>query len=940
MSSSASKPWLRSFVVASSLLAGLAAQVPDPAPLPSTPFFTGVRYDARIPTLQQVVGQDWGTEVSSHAEVETYLQALAAAAPDRLRLVPYGKSWEGRTLYYALVGAPTNLQRVETIQRGMQRLADPRGLADVDAEALVGDLPAVGWLANCVHGDEPSGTDAATFVLYHLLAAQGDPLVELVTKELLLGVDPLQNPDGRDRFVHSTRGARGRWPDATPLGAEHSQPWPGGRVNHALFDMNRDWFAMTQPETQARVRTFLSFWPLLYVDLHEMGGNSSYYFPPPAQPVNREITATQREWLVRYGRNNARWFDRYGFSYFTRESYDSFYPGYGEGWPTFHGSIGMTFEMASARGLVYRRRDEQLLHYRDGVMRHAVASMATLETLAKAPKEALRSFLQHRRAGVARGTEGAVKAYVFPDAGDRTRLARLMNLLLAQGIEVQRTTQAFTATAKSLRAKAADAAAPVAFAAGSYVVAMDQPASALATVLLQPHFDMEPEFLAEQKQREKKRRSLEFYDLTAWALPLLFGVDAYPLGERVPGPLQTLRAGEANAGAPPLREAPPQVAYVVAWGHNGAAALLAELLRLGVKVRSIDEAFVLDGVEYPAGSYVVRVHGQPPELHARMRELAAAHGVAPYCADSSWVERGPDFGTDEGLTLKVPRVAMAWDRPVVANSAGWLRYLLEQRYGVPVTPLRTHELGRVELDRFTVLILPEGSDYADVLGKRGTAAIQGFVERGGVLVTLGSASRWLMDKDVGLLASEAEPRQAGKKAGEAGKPAADQPATDKPAADKPAGDGAKEGAPKDDAKTAKGTEAAAPFDYDAAIRPDKEAPPSTPGAILQVQVDGEHWLGFGYRGTASVVHDSANILTPVKLDRGTNVAIYAVADELVQAGFVFDDSRRQLPQKAYLVHQPRGRGHVVAFAEDPNVRAFADGLNLLLLNAVLLTAGR
>lgn len=939
MTSSASLHWLRSFVVASSLLPGIAAQVPDPVPLPSTPFFAGVRYDERIPTLQQVVGHDWGSEVSSHAEVEMYLQALVAAAPDRLRLVPYGESWEGRTLYYALFGTPANLQRIDAIQRGMQRLADPRGLADADAEALVGDLPAVGWLANCVHGDEPSGTDAATFVLYHLLAAQGDPLVELVTKELLLGVDPLQNPDGRDRFVHSTRAARGRWADATPLGAEHSQPWPGGRVNHALFDMNRDWFAMTQPETQARVRTFLSFWPLLYVDLHEMGGNSSYYFPPPAQPVNREITATQREWLGRYGRNNARWFDRYGFGYFTRESYDSFYPGYGEGWPTFHGSIGMTFEMASARGLVYRRRDEQLLHYRDGVMRHAVASMATLETLAKAPKEALRAFLQHRRAGIARGTDGPVKAYVFPDQGDRTRLARLMNLLLAQGIEVQRTTQAFAATAKSLRAKGADAAVPVTFAAGSYVVAMDQPASALATVLLQPHFDMEPEFLAEQKQREKKRRSLEFYDLTAWALPLLFDVDAYSLGERVPGPLQRLRAGEAGSGAVPLRAAPPQVAYVVAWGQNGAAALLAELLRLGVKARSIDEPFVLDGVEYPAGSYVVRVHGQPPDLHARMRELAQAHGVTPYCADSSWIERGPDFGTDEGLALKVPRVAMAWDRPVVANSAGWLRYLLEQRYGVPVTPLRTHELGRVELDRFTVLILPEGGDYADVLGKRGTAAIQGFVERGGVLVTLGSASRWLMAKDVGLLASEAEPRQAGKKEKESDKPAAEKPAGET-RADEPAGEATKEGAPKDEAKTAKGAEAAVPFDYDAAIRPDKEAPPATPGAILRVLVDGEHWLGFGYRGSTSVVHDSANILTPVKLDRGTNVAIYAKAEDLVQAGFVFDDSRQQLPQKAYLVHQPRGRGHVVAFAEDPNVRAFADGLNLLLLNAVLLTAGR
>jgi hypothetical protein len=267
---------------------------------------------------------------------------------------------------------------------------------------------------------------------------------------------------------------------------------------------------------------------------------------------------------------------------------------------------------------------------------------------------------------------------------------------------------------------------------------------------------------------------------------------------------------------------------------------------------------------------------------------------------------------------------MAWDRPVNANSAGWVRYLLEQRYGIPVTPVRTQQLDDVELDRFTVLILPEGGGYGGVLGKGGADAIKGFVARGGVLITLGSATRWLTDKDVGLLASEAESRE---------KPAGDK-AKDKPSADEPAtGPGA-------DAKAEAKDEPHEPFDYAKAIRPDKESPPSTPGAILRVTIDPDHWLGFGYHGSASVVHDGNNILTPVKLDRGTNVAIYAVADQLVQAGFVWDESRRQLPQKAFLVHQPFGRGHVVAFAEDPNVRAFADGLHLMLLNAVLLTAGR
>ncbi|MDO8348995.1 MAG: M14 family zinc carboxypeptidase, partial [Planctomycetota bacterium] len=886
----------------------------------------------RIPTIEQVAGHVFGAEVSAHADVENYLRALAAASP-RIRLVEFGKSWEGRTLWYAIVGSEPNLARLPAIQAGMQRLADPRGLLEADAETVMRDLPAVGWLANCVHGDEPSGTDASLLVLYHLLAAQNDPVVTKVFEQCVILVDPLQNPDGRDRFVHSTRAARGRWPDATPLGAEHSQPWPGGRVNHALFDMNRDWFAMSQPETQARVRAFLEWWPLVYVDLHEMGGNSTYYFAPPAQPVNGEITAGQREWLTRYGKNNARWFDRFGFDYFTREVYDSFYPGYGEGWPTFHGSIGMTFEMASARGLVFRRKDDSLVHYRDGVHRHFVASMGTLETLANGRDGALRSFLQHRRAGIARGEQGPVRDYVFPDRGDRTRLSRLANLLLAQGIEVHRAASELKAVAVPL---GGGEAKEQTFPTGSYVVSMAQPASTLAHVLLHPHFDMDPVFVAEQKRRESRRLGTEFYDLTAWSLPLLFGVEAWTTAVAATGERTLLRAGQASAGMAPLRAEPPKVAWVVAWGQNGAAALLAELLRLGVKARCIDRKFTLDGIEYPAGSYVVKVQDQPADLHARLRELAVVHGVSPYCADSSWVDSGPNFGSENSHVLKVPRVAMAWDRPVNANSAGWLRYLLEQRYGIPVTPLRCHQLDDVDLDRFTVLVLPEGNGYAGIVGKKGAEAVKGFVARGGVLVTLGSATKWLVDENVKLLASEAEPRQKPKEP-EKGKDG------DKPG-EKPAEKAAEKPAVKPDEKpaadVAKPEPAPEPFDYGKTIRPDKESPPATPGAILQVTIDPDQWLGFAYQGTANVVHYTANNFTPDKIDRGTNVAIYAVAEQLVKAGFVWDEAKKQLPQKAFLVHQPHGRGHVIAFAEDPNVRAFADGMNLLLLNAVLLTAGR
>jgi hypothetical protein len=882
-----------------------AAQIPDPTETAVTPYAPGTRYDPAIPTLEQVTGHQSGMAISTHADVKAYLSALASAS-DTVRIIRFGESWQGRELIYAVVARPERIAGLEQIQAGMQQLADPRALDAATEQRLLDELPATGWLANCVHGDEPSGTDAALMVLYHLVAARGDAVVDRILDESVVIVDPLQNPDGRDRFVFYTRAARGRWADPTPDSAEHSQPWPTGRSNHALFDMNRDWFAQTQPESQARIAAFMSHWPQVYVDLHEMGGNSTYYFAPPAEPVNSEVTTTQRKWLTRYGRNNAKAFDQHGFEYFTREAYDSFYPGYGDSWPTFHGSVGMTFEMASSRGIVYRKRDGRLLRYRDGVHRHFVSSMRTLQTLAENRREALESFVAHRKAGVARGVDGPIAEFVFPPSGDRTRLARLMNLLISQGIEVHQATGPYKVEAAS--PLGTDDPTERTFLPGTFTISMAQPASTLAHVLLEPHFDMTAEFVAEQRIRASRREGTQFYDLTAWSLPLLFGVETWQTNRPGTGPRQLLAVGGATSGAAPLRKAPPKVAYLIPWGSNGAAALAVDLLRRSVRIRSLDRSFRLGGVDFPAGSLVVRVNDQPEGLHARMAELSAAHGVEVHSADSSWVESGPDLGSGDSHVLEVPRIAMLWDRPVNTYSAGWARYLLERRYGLPVSVLRTRDAARSDLGRFTTLIVPEGSGYSDVLGRRGIDNIRTFVDKGGVLVTLGRATRWLMAEDVDLLASKAEDRQ----------PPVDN-ADPEP----------EEENTKDEA-----------FDYQAAIRPDKERPPTVPGAILRVCVDDRHWLGFGYTGHANVVHDSSNIITPIKLDRGTNVAVYAEGEQLVQAGFVWDESRTQLPNKAYLLHQSRGDGHIVAFAEDPNVRAFADGLNLMLLNAVVMTAGR
>jgi hypothetical protein len=247
----------------------------------------------------------------------------------------------------------------------------------------VRELPVVTWLIHAVHGNEISSSDAALAEAYHLLAAEGDQTVDTILRESNVLIDPLENPDGRARFLASNLAARAAAPDPEPLAAERDEPWPGGRANHYLFDMNRDWFALSQPETAGRVGVHLEWYPHVVVDLHEMGAESTYYFAPPAEPENPHITPRQRAWFTAFGKANAERFDQRGFPYFVKEIYDSFYPGYGESWPIFQGAVGMTYEQASARGLVYRRTDDTLLTYRQGIVQHFTAAITTAATAAR-----------------------------------------------------------------------------------------------------------------------------------------------------------------------------------------------------------------------------------------------------------------------------------------------------------------------------------------------------------------------------------------------------------------------------------------------------------------------------------------------------------------------------------------------------------------------------
>lgn len=879
-------------------------------------YYPSAKYDVAVPTLKQIVGHDWGEKITTHHETEKYIQALEAASNKRLKVIRYGETWEGRALYVLAIGSATNLDRIDAIKAGMKKLADPRKTTQQEADSLIASLPSAVWLMCSVHGNEISSTDAGLLTAYHMVASKEDVVVDSALKNTIVLIDPMQNPDGRDRFISWFRQNVGLFPDEDMQAAEHNEMWPSGRVNHYLFDMNRDWFAQTQLETQGRTKLFLDWFPQVVADLHEMGTDNSYYFAPPALPWNPNLTQVQMEWLTKFGRNNGAWFDKFGFDYFTRENFDSFYPGYGEGWPLFQGSLGMTYEQASVRGLAARRRDETTLLYRDSVQHHFIASISTIENTAKNREGLLRYFYDYRRSAIDEGMKEAVKEYIIEPGNDPSRSARLVAMLMRSGIEVKRAETPFSNP--STRDYEAGALQGRSFPPGSYIVSCAQPAKRLIRTLLDKRTEQDKEFLDEQRRRNKLRQPEEFYDMTAWSLPLLFDIPVY-IAEA------TSKVNTALLTSPPkatgqLRGGAAKLAYLIPWGTHASVEALSDMFKQNLRVHSSDRPFRLNTVSFNQGTLIVKIKDNPADLFDRMKKLSADYGVDVYPTDSSWVDDGPNFGSENITYLPRPRVVLVYNTPTNPNSAGWTRYQLERRFGYPVTTIRADQMRSADLSKYNVIILPDAfGSYSQPLGDG--VFLKEWVQKGGTLIGLAGAVNWLTDEKVGMISAKREKREKSTAKTDDAKKSPEPVKTEV----------------KDPTKIQ--SKDSAKDSLDKVIEPDDEYPNSTPGAILRVNLDRGHWLGYGYGDSTTVLVDSNRIYSLLKLDKGTNVGVYSNNDETPVSGFMWEDAKKQLPNKAYLMDVRLGRGHVIGFTEDPNYRGFMEGLSVMFMNAVFLSAG-
>ncbi len=853
-------------------------------------------YDPSIPTIGEVLGYQPGDRITWHKDAIRYFTALAAAAPERMTLTEYARTWENRELIYAVVSSATNIANLQSIKSGMQTLADPR-LTDADAaEQIIASQPAVTWLSYGVHGNEISSTDAAMLTAYHLLASRGDDLVTDIMNDTVVVIDPMQNPDGRDRFIHNFETAEGLVPDSDRLAAEHDEPWPCGRSNHYLFDMNRDWFIQTQPETQGRTSAMLEWYPVAYVDAHEMGSDGTYFFSPEAIPFNPHLAEDQTESLQLFGRNNARYFDQFGFDYFTREVYDAFYPGYGASWPSYFGGIAMTYEQASTRGLIFRQYDGNEVHYRDTVRNHFVTSLSTAETVSVNREKFLTDFYNYRVSAIEEGEDEDIRAYIVPVQADQAAANKLAGLLSRQDVEVSRALDSFNACGE-------------AYDAGSYVIRTDQPAKRFIRTLMDVDVPMEDDFLAVQEQRRANNLPDEIYDVTGWSLPLMFNIQAHacnraPSGEFAPVGIELFQPGVVTGGE-------ASVSYLVPWGSAPAVRFLAGALRQGLTVKSNDKAFTNIDNEYPAGTLILDVADNPANVFNVITELAANTGANVVAVNDSWVTDGPSFGSANVALMNEPKVAMAWDEPTTAYSAGNTRFVIERQFDFPVTPIRVDRLRTANLNRYQVLILPlmSGGGYKTALGEAGIENLKAWVRRGGVVIGMGNATRFLADPDVDLLSIRRE----------------------RAVVEIEDADDAEE---DEEEATVDGQYLAELEQYEEQVAALEDDPDAVAGVLVRADVHPEHWLSAGVAPVLNVLVRGTDVYTPIRINDGVNVARFQGPDDLLASGYIWEENRRQLAYKPFVVAQQQGAGQVVAFTQDPTVRAYLDGLNVILMNAI------
>ena len=851
-------------------------------------FSPALPYDATIPAPADFLGYELGEAFTVYADVLDYLAALDEAS-DRITMHGYGETYEGRPLRYLVITTPANHARIDAIRQQNLRLADPGALSNAEREQIIQDQPVLTSFSYNIHGNEASSTEAAMQVAYRLAAATDDATADLLDDTVII-MYPTVNPDGRDRYVYWYKSAKRNLVATNPDDLAHDAPWPNGRTNHYLFDLNRDWVWNVHPETEGLVEAYQEWLPQVHVDYHEQSYNDNYFTVPGTTPRNLLLPDNHVAWEDTFGTANTRAFDRNQITYATRESFDFFYPSYGSSYPSTMGAIGMLTEQGGiGAGRAVETEDGYTLLFRQRIFDHYTTSLETIQAAARNRTQLLNYFVNARSPA---NSKSPNRAYLLPEDDGHGYLYDVLATLRRHHVEVERATEAFEADA-ALDYRTGDRTTRR-FDAGTYVVRTSQPRHVFINSIMQRRMAIEDSVM---------------YDMSTWSAPLAYNLEAYSTTE-MPA-VQTEPVNDAPTHTAGVLNPNAQYAYAIDWNQRHAPKALAQLWAAGYRVRAVTDTFGARGRTFPRGTLVVllgRNREKQSDVRADMQRIAEETQVQIVGLNSGNTPTGIDLASDDSRPIQQPKTALLVDEPFSTYTTGQIWYLFDEETELPIARIRTSSLGQssssaygrygvADLNDYDVLVLPGsgwGGNLSNAFDSSSIEQLREWVRSGGTLVATESSAGFFTDGESGLTSAETV-------------------------------------STPDDSVTAP------PYTRYAA-REDSSGLARIPGAAFSGMLDPTHPLAFGIGEQVYSMKLSTDALEP---HADLQVVGHYPADpgEVLVSGYASQENVQRLAGKVFAGVMPMGQGNVVFLVDNPHYRMFWRGPSRMMQNAVMLLPG-
>ena len=794
------------------------------------------RYNSEIPTPKEIIGHEVGEWHVTHDKLVMYMRALAKAS-ERITIEERGKTYEDRPLLLLTITSPNNHKNLEEIRK--------KHIDATNDTSVSTDNPVVVYQGFSIHGNEPSGSNAALAVAYYLAASVSSETQNLLDNTVIL-FDPSFNPDGLQRFAYWANVNKSKNINPDPNDREYNEIWPRGRTNHYQFDMNRDWLPVQLPESKARIATFHKWLPNILTDHHEMGSNSSFFFQPGIPSRTNPLTPQMNQDLTKeIATYHAKALDNIGSLYYSEESFDDFYYGKGSTFPDINGGIGILFEQGSSRGHA-QETDNGILTFPFTIRNQITAAFSTLEA-AKSMREKLLKYQQDFYEE-SRNT-GSNKAIVFGDEKDAAKTYHLAEVLKRHQVKIHDLKSDFTANGKNFKK------------GYSYVVPMNQKNQRLVKAM----FDVRTTF----------KDSL-FYDVSAWTFNHAFGVDyaenisLSKAGEEI-DKLEMPTAGvsfKSNYG------------YLMPWNEYYAPKALNAILQKGLRAKVSMKNFKNGGKSYDYGTIFIPVQNQKisdDEMYNFLSIIAKESATKIYGVTTG-LNDGIDLGSNNFRAITAPKVAMLVGDGVAGNDSGEIWHLFDQRFDMHLTRLDTRYFNRVDIAKYTHIIIPSSG-----LEKAAVEKLKTWVRNGGVLVGYKNTARWLSSNNMISLNFERTKRDSIK------------------------------GVSFEERSLQSGAQVIG-------------------GAIFEANIDRSHPVNFGYKNDKLALFRNSTMF--LKDDKNSYNNPIQYTSKPLLSGYISKENAKVIPNTVPFKVQRFGRGRVAVFTDNTNFRAFWYGTNKLLMNTI------